>query len=165
MMVQDVQMKKRNRTGNGNRSDYIHRISSFRGRFGKSDYRLIGLIGGRSSDIVCQETAGRFYDSTPLLASSSSEIGMSRKKIFAVPALLRSYSAELSRLVLNRYASVRPHSLRETLPTLIPLLRQLCGSAGLSYPGPPSAGHVLVARVPPPPPRVQVVSGGSGQVR
>ena len=62
MMVQDVQIKKRNRTGNGNRSDYIHRISSLRGRFGKSDYRLIGLIGGRSSDIVCQETAGRFHD-------------------------------------------------------------------------------------------------------
>ena len=161
-MVQDVQMKKRNRTGNGDRSDYIHRISNFRGKFGKSDYRL---IGSRSSGIVCQETAGRFHDSTPLLASSSSEIGMSRKKIFAVPALLRSYSAELSRLILNRYASVRPHSLRETLPTLIPLLRQLCGSAGPSYPGPPSAGHVLVARVPPPPPRVQVVSGGSGQVR
>src|SRR6266516_703057 len=59
MMVQDVQMKKRNRTGNGDRSDYIHRMSNFRGRFGKSDYRL---IGGRSSGIVCQETAGRFHD-------------------------------------------------------------------------------------------------------
>src|SRR5438045_9743451 len=58
-MVQDVQIKKRNRIGNGDRSDYIHRISNFMGKFGKSDYRL---IGGRSSCIVCQETAGRFHD-------------------------------------------------------------------------------------------------------
>ena len=77
MMVQDVRMKKRNRTRNGDRLDYIYRMSNFRGRFGKSDYRL---IDGRSSGIVYQETAGRFYNNTPLLASSSSEIGMSKKK-------------------------------------------------------------------------------------
>jgi hypothetical protein len=62
MMVQNVQMKKRNRTRNGDKSNYIHRISNFKGRFDKSDYWLIGLIGGRSFGIVCQETAGRFYD-------------------------------------------------------------------------------------------------------
>ena len=62
MVVQDLQIKKRNRTKNKDRSDYIYKISSFRDRFSKLDYQLIGLIGGRSSSIVCQETAGRFHN-------------------------------------------------------------------------------------------------------
>jgi hypothetical protein len=62
VICQDVQIKKRNRTEDRDRSDYIHRGSRLRDSSVSRTTDRWPIFRYRVSDIMCQETAGRFYD-------------------------------------------------------------------------------------------------------